>query len=53
LSALRDILDSSANVVEQFDLAEIKEKTGVEAHTLEEAVQKLKQMTSETDNAIG
>jgi hypothetical protein len=53
MSALRDILDSSANVVEKFVLAEIKEKTGVEAHTLEEAVQKLKAKESQTEHSSG
>jgi hypothetical protein len=44
MSALRDILGSSATVVEKYALSHIKDKTGVDAHTMEEAVEKLKTM---------
>jgi len=42
MSALRDILDSAANVVERIALSNLKERTGVDAHTFEEAAEKLK-----------
>jgi len=41
-SALRDILAGSASIVEKHMLVLVKEKTGIQAHTLEEAVAKLK-----------
>ncbi len=41
MSALGAILARSASVVEKYVLDLVKEKTGIEAHTLEEAVAKL------------
>ncbi len=47
MSALRDLLGSSATVVERYVLREVREETGIEAHTLEEAVAKLKKKFGE------
>ena len=47
-SALRDLLGSSCTVVEHYILMRVKDKTGIEAHTLEEAVFKLKKAYGET-----
>ena len=42
MSAMRDLLDSAANVVERTAPKNLKDKTGVDAHTLEEAIEKLR-----------
>lgn len=47
VSALRDILGTSCIVVEKHALAEIRDAEGVEAHTIEEAVFKLKKKYGE------
>ena len=47
VSALRDLLGNSCTLVERSILASVKEATGIEAHTLEEAVFKLKERFGE------
>jgi hypothetical protein len=47
VSALRDLLGSSCTVVEKNALAEIRELEGIEAHTFEEAVFRLKKKYGE------
>ncbi len=47
VSALRDLLGNSCTVVERSVLRSIKDATGIEAHTLEEAVFLLKQRYGE------
>ena len=42
LSALRDLLGSSCDVIERYILSQVKERSGVEAHTIEEAVFRLR-----------
>ena len=47
ISALRDVLGSSCDVIEKYMLGQVREETGVEANSLEEAVFKLKKKWGE------
>jgi hypothetical protein len=47
ISALRDVLGSSCDVIEKYMLSQVREETGVEANSLEEAVFKLKKKWGE------
>ncbi len=47
MSALRDVLGGSCDVIERFVLSSIREKTGVQARTLEEAAFKLRKRFGE------
>ena len=47
LSALRDLLGSSSTVVERQMLSSIRDRMGIDAHTLEEAVFKLRKRYGE------
>jgi hypothetical protein len=47
MSALRDVLGGSCDVIEKYMLSQIREETGVVANSLEEAVFKLKKKWGE------